>query len=619
MNPLTSWIITTAPPLTFAAPLLIAAGLGMSSGRLPRWLLDGLATATSATVAIFCAALTFLSASARIVYSFGGWRPTGGVSLGVLFVIDPLGAGLATLAAVLVTASLVFSWRYFRAVKELYHVLMLVFLGAMVGFCLSGDIFNLFVFFELMGVAAYALTGYMVEEGGPLQGALNFAISNSVGAFLILFGIGLLYARTGALNMAQIGRALAGKPADALVVMSFSLITAGFLVKAAVVPFHFWLPDAHAVAPSPVCALFSGVMVELGLYAIARLYWTVFAGALAPHADIVRAPLMALGALTALLGAVMAILQRHIKRLLAFSTISHVGVFLLGFALFTPLGLAGSAIYVLGHGLAKGALFLGCGILLHQFHDIDENRLRGRGKSLPLVALIFFAGALEMASLAPFTTFWGKTALEASAVEHGLLWMTGVMVFSSALSGGATLRAAGSVFLGWGRSTSEDMTAATMGKEKESESGGPSARPPVVMLAPALVLLAGALFIGLDPALLRGIDLAATHFTDQRAYIAAVLGPRYSAGASAGPLKPVAFDVSALVSSLISTVGAIAYALLALFAYRAPAPLRQAGARLVAAPTAWLRGLQSGHVGDYVTWIVAGAALLSVVYVVALR
>src|SRR5206468_7577813 len=134
-------------------------------------------------------------------------------------------------------------------VHALYHAILLVFCAAMVGFCLSGDLFNMFVLFELMGVAAYGLTAYHNEERGPIQGSINFAITNSVGGFFILFGIALLYGRTRALNLTELGRLLAGTSRDGLAVAALTLLLVGFLVKAAAVPFHFWLADAHAVAP----------------------------------------------------------------------------------------------------------------------------------------------------------------------------------------------------------------------------------------------------------------------------------------------------------------------------------------------------------------------------------
>ncbi len=329
--------------LPVVVPLMGAAMLVAVRHWTPRLVNDLAAAGVGVAVVTMCAILLVRASKHPFAYWMGGWRPSHMVTIGISFSVDPIGAGMATFSAILVTAAIVYSWRYFDAADGLFHALMLLFMAAMVGFCLTGDLFNLLVFFELMGAVAYALTAYRIEERGPIQGAINFAITNSVGAYAIFIGLALLYARTGALNMAQIGAALDGHRADPLVVVAMVLLFLGFLTKAAAVPVHFWLADAHAVAPTPVCVLFSGVMAELGVYAIARLYWTIFAGTLGPHADELRAILVALGTVTALWGAIMCYAQRHLKRLLAFSTISHIGVFVCGIGFLTVHGVAGVA------------------------------------------------------------------------------------------------------------------------------------------------------------------------------------------------------------------------------------------------------------------------------------
>ncbi len=545
---------------------------------------------------------------------------------------------MASLAGVLASAALIYCWRYFDSARGRHHALVLIFLAASVDFCLTGDLFNLFVAFELVAVTAFALTGYNAGHPAPLQGAINFAVTNSLGGMCVLMGVGFLYARTGSLNLAQIGQALAGRHADGLVVVAFALLTGGFLVKAAVVPFHFWLPDAYGSAPTPVCVLFAGVMSELGLFAVIRVWDTVFSGLAGGAGPRMRAVLLGFGILTAVVGAVMALAQTHLKRMLAFVTMSHLGIYLIGAGLLTPLGLAGASLLVIGDGLAKSALFLGAGVVQHQRASVSELKLRGRGRGLAVTGVTIALGALVLADLPPFVSSAGHALLVEAADQAGLPWMEFVIALSVVLSSGAVLRAAGRIWLGWGSDQSsrpETGTADDPGEESEDEpdTAGPEGergaageqgrrersgrrkRVPLTMVLPPLALLAIGLGLGLTSGIEEHAVAAAAAFSDRASYAAGVLGTHGSPIPPRGPAVPSAALASAggVLTDLGQVLVALAVAGIALD--RRAAGLR----RVLAAGTGWLRRLHSGLVGDQVTWLAAGLALLAALGAAALH
>ncbi|WP_030293691.1 complex I subunit 5 family protein [Streptomyces katrae] len=587
-------------PLAVAIPLIGAVLLAVAGRWLPRLGCDLLATATAAA-GLGCLVALWPHTADRAAARIGG-HPA---DIGIVLLADPLGTGLALLAAVLVLAVIVYSWRYFDEPAGdragVFPALILLFEAGMVGFALTADLFNAFVFFELMSVAAFALTGYRIEDPRPLQGALTFGIVTSFAAYGSLLGIAMLYARTGELNLARLGERLDGQPTDALTVVAFVLVVTAFLVKAAAAPFHFWLPDAHAVAPTPVCMLMSGVMVELGVYGAARVYWAVFSGPGGiPHTAF-RATFVAVGVVTALLGALMCWPQRHLKRMLAFSTVSHVGLFLVGVALLTPAGTGATAVYVAGHGCAKAALFGLCGVLLDQYGSVDEHGLHGKARAHRAVGLLFALGALVLAGLPPFGAGLGK-ALGEEAAGHALL---PVFLLTSAVTGAALLRATARIFWGAGpppRTAPADAETTGEGEEPEVRAARQSPRPPMVAVPAALLLLG--LLVGTVPAVAESLGHGAELFTDRAGYAAAVGGDRLRGGAAP---EAVATQWTGVGAGLGVASAALACLLAgAALWWPGGAALR----RVAAAGVLPLRRLHSGLVGDYLAWLAVGMAAL---------
>jgi multicomponent Na+:H+ antiporter subunit D len=578
------------PAWPVALPLITAALLAGLADKLPRWVADAIAVLSAGLTALCCA---WLMRGPPIVYWFGGIQPRKGVALGIDFAIDANGAGLALLSSLLILAALVFSLKYFEKPAHMFQALLLVFLAGLCGFSLTGDLFDLFVFFELMSAAAVGLCAYKSHEVGPLQGAINFAVTNTAGAFITLSGIALLYSRTGALNLAQIQRSIAGNH-DSLVLAAAALTCTGFLVKAAIVPFQFWLADAHAAAPTPACIVFSGAMVEAGLYAVARLQGVLFG----IHAF--EKPLLVGGVVTCLVGAVMCYAQRHLKRLLAFSTISHAGVILCGIALLDPGAFSGAALYVVGHGLIKASLFLCAGMLLHRLGSVDELRLHGRGRELPLLGLLFAAGGVLLAGAPPSAMFFGDSALDHALHAHPLARFA--IAASSIATGAAVLRACGRIFLGWGPNEPDAPGGGEPDEEPETERG---ARIPTTMWLPAAALLALAVASAWLPR--EHVGQSAARMLDAHAWATQVLD-------NAQPLQPAAPAEERLQKGLVhagvTVLGAFALAGLTLWRKRLPELLR-APVRAIWNPlTSGLRALHTGEVGDQVAWFTVGVAAL---------
>jgi multicomponent Na+:H+ antiporter subunit D len=586
-------------------PLVAAALLGAIGHRLPRWARDAVALAAAAGTTALAARLALAAREDLLVAWLGGWGPRGEVAVGVALAVDPVGAGFATLSGALAVAALVFSLRYYESAEGHFHALVLLFLAGLVGFGLTGDLFDLFVFFELMSVSAYALAGYKTEDPATLQGALHFAVVNTVGAALVLLGLALLYGATGALSMAQLAEAVPRAP-RAVATAAFGLVTCGFLVKAAAVPFHFWLADAHAVAPAPACALFSGVMVPAGLYAVARLDATVFSSVVPAGGAGAGSLLVGLGALSAVAGAALSFAQRHLKRLLAFSTVSHAGIILVAVGVATPEASAAAAAYALAHGLVKGALFLGAGLVLHRLRSVDEVALRGKGRGVLAPAVVLGIGGLALAGAPPFATATGEALLHRALEDAGWGRLGPVLLVASVVTGAAVLRATLRIFAGMGPRLPEAPDEG--GETSEPPETRRSRGTPLTMSLPAFALLALAALAGAAPAFPGGARAAGARLVDGRAYAARVMRGTPLPAATARPDAPgerrrgTQRGAAAALAALALAVGVLRRTEL-------PPSVRRAARRVWVPSIHALRALHTGRVGDSVAWLAAGAAV----------
>ena len=589
-----NWIV----PLPVAIPLIGAALITATDSMLPRVAKDAIGIVCAGATLAFGIVLSFESGRHELVHWFGGWKPRGGLAIGIAFNVDPLGAAMCALAGAVVLLALIYSLTFLEEAAHYFDALVLLICAALCGFALSADLFNLFVWLELAGVAAFALTGFEIRNVGPLQGAVNFAIINTLGGYFVLIAVALLYGRTGALNLAQIGRSLAHGHVDGLVIVALTLVTTGFLCKAAVVPFHFWLADAYAVAPTPVCAVFAGAMTDIGLLGVARVYWTAFSGAVGADAGDL---LLVLGLVTAVLGGVMAYLQRHLKRMLSYSVVCHIGIMLAGIGLLSAKGLAGAAAMLVAHGLATAGLFFAAGLLLARERSVDELALRGKGAGRRGLAVLWFAGALALAGPPYIGTFLGHSLIDDAAADAGRRWVLPFLWIAGACASAALLRAGARIFLG--RGAESDPLLAREPAERPPPRGTRTGLTSAVCAAAIVCGVA----VSLVPGLGQRAETGAAQFENRAAYAAVVLD---GSTVARPPRPPVALEPSS-ASTLLYACGAVLVALaLAGFGLQQHRAVR---------PLAALKAVHSGVIGDYVAWLTVGTALIGGVWALMLH
>ena len=426
----------------FVAIPLAGAFLTALLGRKVPWLPDTLGVA--ATLVTFLLSLWgvyIVSTNGTLLYTVGGWRPPWGIAM----VLDGLTAFMLVTVTVVAFLVAIFSIDYMARFtsKWMFYTLFLLMLAGMNGVVVTGDIFNLYVFLEVAAVASYALVAFGTERQ-ELEAAFKYTVMGSVGSLFILLGIALLYGYTSTLNMADMARILGQKGGNELVILVSALFIVGFGLKAAAVPFHAWLPDAHPSAPAPISAMLSGVLIKsLGVYALCRIFFNVI-GISAQ----VSAALMFLGALSMVIGVFLAIGQWDLKRLLAYHSISQIGYVILGIGLATPLGILGGLFHLFNHSIFKSLLFLNSGAVEYSTGTRDLRKMGGLAAQMPVTSGTTLVASMSIAGIPPFNGFWSKLAIIIACVEAGRYGYAFWAVMASVLTLASFMKVMRYAFLG---------------------------------------------------------------------------------------------------------------------------------------------------------------------------
>ena len=418
-------------PYFVIIPLIAAFVITLIAGKKDVW---GRVLALLSSAALLALALVeFFQLNGRtLIYEMGNWR----LPFGIPLVLDSLSGFMLIVVNLIALTSILYSGQYIRHLGQdfKFYALFLLMLAGMNGVLLTGDIFNLYVFMEIALLAAFALVafGCSAEE---YEAAFKYAVMGAVSSVMILIGIGVLYSAASTLTMARIAEAVPTIPPK-VVLWVGGWFLAGFGLKAAAMPFHAWLPDAHSSAPAPISAMLSGVLIKvLGIYAIIRIFFNVLD---APN--IFLTIFIVIGTASILISGFMAVTQWDIKRLLAYSSISQIGYILLAIGLATPLALLGAVFHLFNHAIFKSLLFYDAGSIELGMGTRDLNKLGKLGTYMPFTSGTSIIASLAISGIPPFNGFFSKLIIVIAAVSAGQPVLALLAILGSILTLAAVMK-----------------------------------------------------------------------------------------------------------------------------------------------------------------------------------
>jgi multicomponent Na+:H+ antiporter subunit D len=394
--------------------------------------------------------------------------------------IDLLGIFMATVFVLIGISASVYSLRYMERDTgiPLFYSLLLLMISGMVGTVFSGDFFTFFVFWEMMCISSYTLVAFRKQRWEPIEAAFKYLIMSSAGSATLLFGMSILYGICGTLNFQGLHIALSNVGLSVWLYVSAIFILIGLGVKSAIVPLHTWLPDAHSAAPSSISAMLSGVVVETGIYAICRVGFTVLSGIQSQWISVIAI----LSVLTMLVGNLTPLLQTDLKRLLAYSSIGHIGYMLAGIATGTALGLTGTLMHIFNHALMKGTAFLCAGVILYRLETRELKEMSGVGRRMPVTAITFIISLLALTGLPPLNGFVSEVTIVLATIEANMAWLGVAVIINSIISAAYYIRVIRTI-----------LQPVTQKKIEEVKEGPP------IMLAVLCILSAMIIIFGIWP------------------------------------------------------------------------------------------------------------------------